>query len=332
MSKELPGAFVLRISPSGEDRVPEALEEGDLIIGWSEAEGLLGETNWYDFREIIYQTFYSDQETYRRAGAAAGNMWRFIHEMKEDDYVVVPHGSEFYVGRVAGPPRREEDHIQDDTAYRREVLWLNDKQPIERKLARAALQSRMKAWQTCVRASGLVDEIVDVLEAARSDEAPSFESDLRRRLVEDALDEIRSGRLESYGFEKLIAAVLESLGGERVDVVARSEDQGADILATYTIAETFPITLAVQAKHHYRPDPPLSASVVDDLAEGMEQEDATHGWVVTAGTYEEEAEERRAQLEEQRGIHLELIDGEQLAALVVEGGLRESVPESLANA
>ncbi len=34
-------AFVLRISPSGVDRVPEALETNELIIGWSEAAGLL---------------------------------------------------------------------------------------------------------------------------------------------------------------------------------------------------------------------------------------------------------------------------------------------------
>lgn len=330
MSEEERNAFVLRINPSGEDRVPEALEEDDLIIGWSKAKGLLTETDWKDFREILHETYYADEDTYRKAGSAAGNMWRFIHEMEEGDYVVVPHGGEFYVGRVAGPARREEDKVADDTTHRRGVIWLNDGEPIDRSVARAALQSRMKVWQTCARASGLVDEIEDALEAARSDEPPAFGSDLRRRLVEQALGEIRSGRLESYGFEELIAGILESLGGEGVHVVARSEDQGADILATYTVAETFQVTLAVQAKHHYRPEPPLSASVVEDLVEGMEQEDATHGWVVTAGTYEDEAEERRAQLEEERGLHLELIDGEQLAALVVEGGLRESVPERLA--
>ena len=38
------GAYRLHIAPSHIDRVPEALEKKELIIGWSEAKGLLDET------------------------------------------------------------------------------------------------------------------------------------------------------------------------------------------------------------------------------------------------------------------------------------------------
>ena len=96
--------FVLRIAPSMEDRVFEALKSDHLIIGWAEAEGLLNpDLEWEAFREIIRDAYYADAESLRKAGNAGGHMWRFIRDMKVGDLVVVPHGSEFYVGEVAGP-------------------------------------------------------------------------------------------------------------------------------------------------------------------------------------------------------------------------------------
>lgn len=54
-------------------------------------------------------------------------MWRFIREMNVGDLVVVPHGSEFYVAEVSGPAMYDESKVEEDTAYRRNVKWLNDK-------------------------------------------------------------------------------------------------------------------------------------------------------------------------------------------------------------
>src|ERR1041385_7996920 len=90
-------AFVLRIAPSEIDKVHEALRENQIIIGWAKAVGLLNpDLEWGQFREIIRKTYYSDRPTLREAGAASGNMWRFIRDMKADDLVIVPHGREFY--------------------------------------------------------------------------------------------------------------------------------------------------------------------------------------------------------------------------------------------
>ena len=46
--------------------------------------------------------FYAKDDNLRRAGAAAGHMWRFIREMKVGDLLVTPHRAGFYVGRIAG--------------------------------------------------------------------------------------------------------------------------------------------------------------------------------------------------------------------------------------
>ena len=61
-------AFVLRISPSGIDRVSEALSSNQIIIGWAEARGLLDENlPWEEFRRIISNTYYVDEVNLRRA-------------------------------------------------------------------------------------------------------------------------------------------------------------------------------------------------------------------------------------------------------------------------
>ena len=130
-------AFVLRIA-HGEDLFSEALEKDHLIIGWAKAQGLLEPTlEWERFRGIIFETYYSDDDNLRRAGYAAGNMWRFIRDMKDDDLVVVPRHSEFYVAKVVGKAFYDESKVEEDSAYRRQVEWLNGGRGIPRYYARS---------------------------------------------------------------------------------------------------------------------------------------------------------------------------------------------------
>ncbi len=91
-------AFILRIAPKGKDRLDEALRANELIIGLSEARGLLEESlSWVEFRQIIHDAYYSKDSDYRKSGLAAGSMWRFIREMQISDFVVVPNSSKFYI-------------------------------------------------------------------------------------------------------------------------------------------------------------------------------------------------------------------------------------------
>ncbi len=169
--------FVLRIAPGGQDKLPEALTSGQLIIGWAKADGLLDSTlTWEAFREIVRQAYYADHPTLRTAGAAAGHLWRFIREMKPGDLVVVPYGADFFVTEVSGPAAYDSAKIDEDSAYRRPARWLNGGRPISRQLARSALLSRIgrsyvTPWSTrwaveppfkpCVPISGtrLTDEV-----------------------------------------------------------------------------------------------------------------------------------------------------------------------------
>lgn len=315
-------AFVLRIAPSRIDRVKEALDADELIIGWSAVPQLLDPAlAWNRFRQVIHDGYYSKHTSYRTSGSAAGNMWRFIREMDAHDLVVVPHGSGFYVGEVIGPVCHHPSKVADDTAFRRPVNWLNGKKRIPRRNARVALQSRMKVQNTCADATDLLDEVLALLDTAAKGETPTFDKDLRNRLIEETLKEIRSGRINDYGFESLLANILKTLGAKEVRIVPRSIDKGADIVATFSAANTFEFTLAVQAKH-WQPNPPVGKDVVDQLLRGMEAEDADLGWVATSGSFSDEAEQYATLLREQEGRRIELVDGEFLASLIVESGLK----------
>jgi len=315
-------AFILRIAPSGVDKVPEALSRNQIFIGWAEAKNLLdGSLSWEEFREIIRSVYYVSETNMRRAGSASGNMWRFIRDMKENDLVVVPHESEFYVAQVNGPAIYDSSKVSEDSAYRREVSWLNDKKQIPRMIARSALVSRMKTQGTCVYATDIINDIYDSLDKAQLDKTPTFHSDLQARLVLETLKEIQSGRIDSYGFEKLIETVLNGLGASDVRIVPRSQDKGADLLATFLLAGALEQVIAIQAKH-WQPEPPVSRDVVNQLIRGIEAESADLGMVITSGTISDDAYDTAKDYYEEKGIKIQLIDGEQFAKLIIENGIR----------
>lgn len=326
-------AFVLRMNIHGGDNsdlVAEALDQNQLIIGWSEAEGLLDEQlSWEAFREIISKTYYRDEENLRKAGSAGGNLWRFIREMKEGDLIVVPYGPKFYVAKVSGPATYDPLKIDEDTAYRRNVDWLNDKQPILRALAKSALTSRMKTQGTSVRASDLLTQIKECVDIASSTSETSlelsFKNDLEKSLILKTLEEIRVGRMNDYEFERLIRDVLVGLGAVETQIIPRQRDKGADIVATFSVAGAFKLDVAVQAKH-YQPDPPVGKDVVEQLINGIEAESAALGMVITSGTISEEASAAAEQFFRENGIRIELVDGEQLAKLIVEHGVKVIEP------
>ena len=317
-------AFVLRMKTGNrQDRVDAAIKSGDICIGWHKAGAQLLDSTlgWNSFRQVIRNEYHPDDTDFRQSGRDAGSLWRFIREMKEGDLVVVPHGVHFLVAKVTGEVRYDIAHEATDTAYRRKVDWLTKDRPMPRSLAHAPLQSRMKVRNACVNAKDLIGQINDAVITALNGSTPSFGADLRTALIEHTKRELYSGRMNDRGFEQLVAAVLRSLGVKDAEVVGnRREDKGADILGTFAIGSVCKLRLAVQAKQ-YRPEPPTGKEPVDELVRGMQAEGAVVGLVVTAGKFSAEAQDRCEKAQEDTGFHIELVDGEQLAAMIVDGGL-----------
>jgi restriction endonuclease Mrr len=192
--------------------------------------------------------------------------------------------------------------------------------PLARKLARSALLARMKTQGTTADASDLLDEIQACLDLAARGEAPTFQRDLQTRLIRETLSELCSGRIDNFGFENLIEALLLRLGAEKTHIVPRNADKGADIVATFRVAGVFYQKIAVQAKH-WMPNPPVEPDVVAQLIRGIEAEEATLGMIVTTGTISQSATDAAERYFEEKGIRIELVDGEQFAKLIVEHGV-----------
>jgi predicted Mrr-cat superfamily restriction endonuclease len=250
-------------------------------------------------------------------------MWRFIHEMNKGDLIVVPYWSEFYVAEVDGPAIYDPEKTDDDTSYRRPVKWLNDKKALRRDIAKSALISRMKTQGTCAYATDLLAEIKECIQIASSGQTPAFQTDLQTRLIQETLNELRSGRMDSFGFERLIQTVVTGLGADDARIIPRSQDKGADILATFRVAGAFRQIIAIQAKH-WQPEPPVGKEVVEQLIKGIEAESANLGMVITSGAISDEAATAAEKYYEDKGIRIELIDGEQFAKLIIENGIRTS--------
>lgn len=314
-------AYILRMLFPG--WLQEALDSNVIIIGWSCVKGLLDEDDWEAFRDKVKRCrYYSEDHDFRRAGQAAGHLWRFIKRMQKCDLVVVPHGGGFYVAKVSGPARYEESKAPEDTAYRRDVEWLNGKEPIPREIARSELQIRMKTQGTTADASVLLPEIKACLKDAKAGKHPTWQSDLRLKQIAIVLEEMRSGRINDRRFEDLVRDVLKGLGADTAQVISRKEDKGADIVATFKVAGgLLPLNVAVQVKH-YQPEPPVGKKIIEQLIHGIEAESADLGMLVTSGTISKEAEESADAYYKKKDIQLELVDGELLAGIIVDHGLK----------
>ena len=321
-SEKEKNAYVLRITLGGKSRIDEALAKNEIMIGWSICPGLMNrKLSREDLRELLKREFHSEDTDYKAAGQDTGEILRF-RDMKIGDLIVVPQPREFYVAEIAGEPYYDKNKVKEDTSYRRPVKWLNKAKPIPRRIAKAFLQSRMKYQRTCVDATDLLEEILDALRHGSKERAPSFEQDLRARLIKETQTEISSGRIEDRLFERLVAAVFRSLGASDTRIVGRSVDKGADIIATFPIANAFKLRVAIQAKW-YRPEQgPVPAEKLDELVRGMEAEDVELGIFVTSGVFSDEFLNRVAKLKVEKGMKIEVVDGEQLATMIVEGGLR----------
>ena len=97
--------------------MPLALKSDQVIIGWWATAGLLDQTlSWKAFRQKLHDTHYATEKNLRRAGAAAGHMWRFVRDMKMGDLVVVPNGPKFYLAEITSDALYLPEHAGEDTS------------------------------------------------------------------------------------------------------------------------------------------------------------------------------------------------------------------------
>ena len=158
---------MLRMRPGGprkDYRLPEGIASGEIMIGWARAGELLNAPSRESFKSIMFEHYKEFDVGPIWLGSSAGNMWRFLRDMKPGDLVLVPDRTEVFVARVKGGPTWDEGKVPQDTAFRRRVEWLNDGRPLQRGDLPERLQQRLKGYQTCLSLDGFEAEVQAVVE------------------------------------------------------------------------------------------------------------------------------------------------------------------------
>ena len=164
MTKNL---FLMRIKPNGIDITSEALMQNHIFVGWAKAEGLLAPmSNEEKTAHVIAETY----PNYKRPKADAKQFCWFAHEMRLHDLVIVPttHKNQLvaYLCEVDGPVIFDTSKIDENTAYRRSVKWLNNKNPIPRSLFSKEFLNcfRIHPYSTCRPVPMYLDETRKIFE------------------------------------------------------------------------------------------------------------------------------------------------------------------------
>jgi predicted Mrr-cat superfamily restriction endonuclease len=136
------------------DLVPKALRTAEVSVGWGKAEGLTDPSlTRSQFRDLFVMAYHRDAADLRRAGGAAGQLWRFIRVMAIGDLILLPHGDRIHLARILGPVTYDPAPTAEHHAHRRRVEWLTGPAGVPRHSLPDALQSSLRSPRTCIELS-----------------------------------------------------------------------------------------------------------------------------------------------------------------------------------
>ncbi|MHB9075664.1 MAG: restriction endonuclease [Desulfobaccales bacterium] len=241
----------------------------------------------------------------------AGQLFRFIHEIKPGDIVVYPakRDRQVHLGRIAGP--YQYDPAQEPTyPHHRPVTWL--KMGIPRtKFSQGALYeigSAMSLFQ--VKTYG--EEFRAALEGkapangGEDETVPVVAKDIEENTRDFILKQLAK-ELKGHAFAEFVAHLLGTMG-YRTRVSPEGPDRGVDILAHKDELGFEPPIIKVQVKSG-------EGSVGDPVASALYGKVAVgeFGLLVTLGTFTNPARNFG-----ESKSNLRLIDGEGLVALILQ--------------
>ena len=219
--------------------VSDFLSRSIVAIGWSEAG------NYVDVptRTALIARFTATwpEQTTRQIQVGAGQVWRFLREVRVGDDVLTydPDSRLYHVGRVLGSPEYQPE-VNDRLPVVRRVEWL---EAVSRDQLSAATKNTLGAILTLFRLSDVAAEEVTRL-AAGNEKRDEFLApvvvdettagiDLFADIAEQALERIKD-RILSLTWDELqelVAALLRALG-YRTIVSPAGPDRGRDIIAS----------------------------------------------------------------------------------------------------
>jgi hypothetical protein len=167
-----------------------ALDEGVALIGWSDLGELSSEMSRDDLKELIREQY--GEERVQSLASQAGQIYRFIHDVKVGDLVVLPlrtKPNHVAVGRILGPYRYRADGVFRDSDGRntRDAEWIEREIPYERfdpDLREAfGLQGTIRKIAKD-DAAARIDEVLDGADASAIHLVLKWSASLEQRTIE----------------------------------------------------------------------------------------------------------------------------------------------------
>lgn len=286
------------------------IELGSAAIGWDEMGDLSRlEPTFEAFKDAL-RTAYPEF----KPGAipvSAGQLFRFVHEAKDGDYVVYreKHGGPIHIGLLKG-----DYFFEGDGAYpqRRRVTWLKTELPPTQfspgalyELGASLSWFRVKTHAHEYLAAAEGREIPEEVQVPDQDEP---DADRVEQATKDFVRKRLATEFKGHALTDLVASLLAVLG-YRTIISPPGPDRGVDILAHRGPLGVEPPIVKVQVKSS---EGGVGAPTVAELLGRLGgQGDA--GLFVTLGHYTPDA----ARMGQDRS-NLRLIDGSEFVDLLLE--------------
>ena len=285
------------------------LKKDVIAIGWGELRDL---SKLPATREAFKQAVATAYPN-KKSGAIpnnAGQLYRFVHEIHQNDLVVYPskQGRQVHIGRIEGGYRYDQS-TESGYPNRRSVKWL--KALPRTRFTQGALYeigSAMSLFQ--------VKNYADEFKAALEGEAapPPVDKDESVVLVVEDIEETTrdfilkslSQELKGHPMAEFVAHLLGTMG-YRTRVSPEGPDGGIDIVAHRDELGFEPPIIKVQVKS-------TEGAIGDPVASALYGKVGAneHGLLVTLGTFTNQAVNFA-----KSKSNLRLIDGEELITLIV---------------
>jgi restriction system protein len=241
----------------------------------------------------------------------AGQLYRFIHEMKEGDIVAYPSKLDrhIHLGRVEGPYHYDAT-LEQSYPHLRTVKWLRS---VPRTNFPQGSLYEIGSAMSLFQIKNYVEPFRAALAGHVKTESPT-DDDTVKEVAKDIEETTRDFILKRLGqelkghpFADFVAHVLGTMG-YRTRVSPPGPDGGVDIVAHRDELGFEPPIIKVQVKSNEGTiGQPVVAGLYGSVAVGE------HALIVTLGTFTAQARNF-----ERSKSNLRLIDGENLVALVLE--------------
>lgn len=289
---------------------------GIVAIGWREGGDYSRAKTRLDVLEAVRQAY--PDKTDQQHKVSAGQIWRFLDEMKIGDRVMTydPETRLYHIGQVTGPPVFAPQAI-DALPLQRSVRWSD---VVSRDLLSQSAKGRLGAILTLFKVApetvAEIDRLIDspresVVESITGEASDTPEVNDAFEGVEDQAIERIKDRILALGWDEmqdLVAALLRALG-YRTLVASPGADRGRDIVASRDGFGFERPRIVVEVKHRRGA---IGEPEVARFLAALHRED--RGLFVSTGGFTQQAHYKAENA--QTVVHLMTLDG--LAQALIE--------------